>query len=155
MLDRLDAQLRERLRTAFAPRSSGPLNTAVRSFAEFARKVPTRQLFKRPAFVGDLGVLAHNEWTLCLWAVELAGKVSRKTKRPLKIESIAQRISLFKGLLSHRYGFQVAGDAPRLGNLIKAMRGENPADGNRRKRRALVGPKFGYSTRAPHHRARA
>ena len=109
----------------------------MRSFAEFARKVPTRLLFKRPAFVGDLGVLAHNEWTLCLWAVELAEKTSKKTGKPLKIESIAQRISLFKGLVSHRYGFQIAGDAPRLSNLIKSMRSQNPADGNRRKRRAL------------------
>ena len=137
MLGRLDAELRERLRVAFAPRSSGPLNSAVRSFAKFARRVPSRVLFRRPAFVGDLEVLAHNEWTLCLWAVALAGEISGKTRKLLKANTIAQRISLFKGLVSHRYGFQIAGDAPRLGNLLKDMRAKDPLGGSRRARRAL------------------
>ena len=94
-------------------------------------------LFRRPAFVGDLAVLAHNEWTLCLWAVDLIGEVSKRTRKPLKASTIAQRISLFKGLVSHRYGFQIAGDAPRLGNLLKDMRSKDPLEGTRRKRRAL------------------
>ena len=87
--------------------------------------------------MGDLAVLAHNEWTICLWAVDLATRPSLKTKRLLQTSTIEQRISLFKGLLSHRYGFQIVGEAPRLSNLIKDMRAKDPLNGVRRKRRAL------------------
>jgi hypothetical protein len=87
--------------------------------------------------MGDLSSLAHNEWTLCLWAVDLIMQVSKKTKRALKSTSIEQRISLFKGLLSHRYGFAIAGAAPRLSNLIKDMKVQDPLGGARKKRRGL------------------
>lgn len=137
MLDRLDAQLRERLRVAYAPRSSGPLGTAVRSFAEFARRVPDRSLFIRPVVAGDLSAQAHNEWTLCLWAVWLAAGTSGKTGTQLKASTIEQRISLFKGLVSHRYGFQIAGQAPRLAALVKSMKQGDPRMGTRRKRRGV------------------
>ena len=67
MLHRLDAQLREKLAIAYAPRSKGPLSTAVRKFFRFAASVQTRELFRRPTVAGDLEAQAHNEWTLCLY----------------------------------------------------------------------------------------
>jgi hypothetical protein len=63
--------------------------------------------------------------------------VSEKTKQPLKSSTIEQRVSLFKGLVSHRYGFQIAGKAPRLSSLIKSMKQKDPREGKRRKRRAI------------------
>ena len=87
--------------------------------------------------MGDLEVLAHNEWTLCLWAVHEAAEPSAKTGVHLKASTIEQRISLLKGLLSHRYGFQLAGTAPRLSALVKSMKAGDPRSGHRRKRRGI------------------
>lgn len=109
----------------------------MRSFASFAQVVPSRELFKFPTNTGDLQTLAHNEWTLCLWGVYEAERISTKTGQPLKASTIEQRITLLKGLLSHRYGFQLAGDAPRLKALVRCMKGNDPTAGQRRKRRGL------------------
>ena len=109
----------------------------MRSFGIFARSVPNRVLFKRPAFAGDSAAEAHNEWTLCLWALWLESFVSAKTKERLKSSTIEQRISMLKGLLCHRYGFTLAGAAPRLASLISSIREADPKAGLRRKRRAL------------------
>lgn len=113
------------------------MGTAVRSFAAFARRIPSRELFVRPIVAGDLSAQAHNEWTLCLWAVLLASETSEKTGEKLKASTIEQRISLFKGLVSHRYGFQIAGHAPRLSALVKSIKLSDPRMGTRRKRRAV------------------
>ena len=137
MLHRLDAQLREKLAIAYAPRSKGPLSTAVRKFFRFAASVPTRELFRRPTVAGDLEAQAHNEWTLCLWAVFEASKPSAKTGRDLKASTIEQRISLLKGLLSHRYGFKIVADSPRLASLLRLMKAADPREGVRRKRRGI------------------
>ena len=109
----------------------------MRSFARFARRVPTRELFVRPKVAGDLSALAHNEWTLCLWAMMLCSDISVKTKATLKASTIEQRLSLFKGLVSHRYGFQIAGDSPRLSALVKSIKQGDARMGERRKRRGI------------------
>ena len=137
LFERLDADVRSELATAYAPRSKGPLGTAVRSLARFAKCVPRRQLFKRPRVRGDLAVEAYNEWTLLLWAQQLSGTVSAKTGRYLKAKSIEQRISLTKGLLSFRYGFQLAGEAPRLKRFLAQKRSRDPAANLRKKRRGM------------------
>ena len=137
LFNRLDAEVRNELASAYAPRSKGPLGTAVRSLARFAKCVPNRQLFKRPRVRGDLSVEAHNEWTLLLWAQWLASAVSVKTGRYLKAQSIEQRISLTKGLLSFRYGFQLAGEAPRLKRFLAQKRARDPAAHLRKKRRGI------------------
>ena len=113
------------------------MGSAIRAFAQFAKSVPNRVLFRTPTVIGDLAVAAHNEWTLCLWAVFEAERISDKTKDYIKADTISQRVSLFKGLVSHRYGFQVAGDAPRLAALVRRMRQEDPRGGSRKKRRGL------------------
>lgn len=72
-----------------------------------------------------------------MWAVCLAAEVSAKTGTHLKASTIEQRISLLKGLLSHRYGFQIAGQAPRLAALVRDMKQRDPRMGSRRKRRGI------------------
>ena len=139
LLQALDAETREVLAKAYAPRSEGPINTMIRSLARFARRVPARTLFLQPSMRGDLAVEAHNEWTLCLWARMMAREVSVKTRRLLRAGTIEGRISLAKGLLSHKYGFQIAGEAPRLKVFLRLLRAQDPLGKSRRKRRGLRG----------------
>ena len=87
------------METAYAPRSKGPLGTAVRSLAHFAKVIPNHALFKRPRVRGELEVEAHNEWTLCLWAKHLATKKSKKTGKYPKQKMIESRISLAESFL--------------------------------------------------------
>jgi hypothetical protein len=134
---RLDADVRRALASAYAPRSSGPLGTALRSLAKFAQRIPNRTLFKQPTVRGELATESHNEWTLMLWAVDLAAEKSAKTGKYLKAKTIEQRLSLAKGFLSFRYGFQIAGEAPRLKHLLKVARDKDPFRTLRKKRRGL------------------
>lgn len=137
LFERLDSEVRAELAQAYAPKSDGPLGTAWRSFAKFARRVPNRQLFKQPRATGDLAAEAWNEWTLVLWAWDEGRGKSAKTGRPLLARSIEQRVSLLKGLLSHRYGFAIAGAAPRLKSLLSRMKDKDPLGRSRKKRRGL------------------
>ena len=129
--------MRAELATAYAPKSSGPLGTAIRSLGRFARVVPQYTLFRRPKFRGDLTAEAHNEWTLMLWQRRLATERSAKTGKYLKSSTIEQRISLVKGFLSFRYGFSLVGEAPRLKHVLKRARDADPFRGLRKKRRGL------------------
>ena len=90
LLERLESKARGWLAESYAPGSSGPLRTAIKKFAQFARTCPTRALFKLPRMEGDLEADAHNEWTLILFACSRAEEVSARTKRPLKASSIEQ-----------------------------------------------------------------
>lgn len=137
LLARLDEEVHAALRAAYAPRSKGPLATAARAFAAWAARVPGRELFVMPTVRGEIAAEAHNEWTLCLWAWHEGQRISEVTGRKLKAGTIESRVSLLKGLLSHRYGFQIAGEAPRLRSLLKLRRESDPQHGVRRKRRGL------------------
>ena len=137
LFDRLDAEVRQEMIQAYAPRSHGPLGTALRSLARFAATVPNRELFKSPHVRGDVRAEAHNEWTLVLFAWSESKRVSQKTGRRLKAGSIEQKVSLIKGFLSHRYGFQLAGEAPRLKSMVSRLRDADPASSVRRKRRGV------------------
>ena len=121
--------------TAFAPRSAGPLGTAMRCLARFARVTPSRELFLPLRFRGDLEREAWNEWTIMLWVHHLSQTVSTKTKKYLKVGSIETRISLAKGFLSHKYGFAIAGEAPRLRTYLKKLRSDEPLGASTRKKR--------------------
>lgn len=46
LLQRLHSQAAERLSRAFAPRSRGPLSSALKALAAFAEQCPERVLFK-------------------------------------------------------------------------------------------------------------
>ena len=137
VFERLDAEVRVELAQSYAPRSTGPLGTAVRSFAKFARRVPNHVLFTMPRVRGDLEAEARNEWTLILWAHDLSREVSGKTGRLLKAKTIESRVSLLKGLLSHRYGFALAGESPRLKSYLSRLRSKDPLGNTRKKRRGM------------------
>ena len=125
------------LRHAYAPKSRGPLNTALRALARFSRECPERVLFKEPAFPGDREASAWNEWSFILLAVDLASRRSAKTKKPVKSKTIESYISLLKGYLSFSYDFEIVERSPRLKRLIASIAAGEPLGGARRKRRGF------------------
>ena len=76
LLECLDSEVRQVLSQAYAPRSQGPLGTALRSLASFAARVPSRELFRTPRSEGDLKAIAWNEWTFILFVYGLDGPKS-------------------------------------------------------------------------------
>ena len=76
LLQRLHDEATGRLRHAYAPRSQGPLASALRAFARFAEACPQRDLLREPRVVGDWAAAAHNEWTLILFASYLSSTTS-------------------------------------------------------------------------------
>lgn len=53
LLLRLHRDAARRLQTALAPKSKGPLNSALKAFARFSAACPARELFKEPRWYGD------------------------------------------------------------------------------------------------------
>ena len=107
MLQRLHREASERLKTAYAPKSQGPLNSALRSLARFSDACPERELFLRPAVKGDLDVQAYNEWTFILYAWYMLSEPSPTTGKPVKVKTVRDYISLLKGYLSFSYAFDI------------------------------------------------
>lgn len=137
LLQRLNADAAARVGEAYAPKSRGPLNTALRALADFAGQCPERDLFKEKGVEGDRSAGAWNEWTFILFAVWLAGRVSRQSKKPVQPATIESYVSLLKGYLSYNYDFDLLERAPRLTRLLRAMRESGPEAGVRRVRRGL------------------
>lgn len=137
LLQRLSGEAAERLRSAYAPRSQGPLNTALRALGQFARACPERELFIEPQGEYDRHSSAHNEWTFILLATFLASRKSKKTGRHLKAKTIESYISLLKGYLSFSYDFEIVQRSPRLKHLLMSLRNDDPLDGIRGKRRGM------------------
>lgn len=137
LLRRLHAEAARRVGEAYAPKSRGPLNTALRALADFSEQCPGRVLFVEKGYDGGRSAGAWNEWTFILFAVWLAGRVSRLTRRPVQAATIESYISLLKGYLSYNYDFDIIERAPRLTRLLRAMREAEPGAGIRRARRGL------------------
>lgn len=137
LLRRLHAEAARRVGEAYAPKSRGPLNTALRALAEFAEQCPERELFREKGVGGDRHAGAWNEWTFVLFAVWMARRVSRQTKKPVSAATIESYVSLLKGYLSYNYDFDLLDRAPRLSRLLRAMRESEPGSGERRVRRGL------------------
>lgn len=141
LLQRLHEEASQRLRNAYAPKSKGPLQSAVRALARFAEACPERELFRRPAFKGDLDVQAYNEWTFILFAWFLFREPSPTTGKPLKVKSVKSYVSLLKGYLSFSYAFDVVDRSKegnlRLKKLLEDMEAHEPLGGVRKKRRAF------------------
>lgn len=137
MLLRLHTKAAAALDAAYAPKSRGPLTSAIRAFAKFAQACPQRELFKSPRVLGDSLVSAWNEWTLILFATYLSSTPSAKTKKPLSTKSIESYISLLKGYFSYSYAFDLVERAPRLKRYLSALRDNDSLVGQRRKRRGL------------------
>ena len=127
----------ERLRRAYAPKSEGPVQSALRLLARFSDACPDRELFKRPRFFGDMEASAYNEWTMILFVWWAATTDSPTTGRRLKAKTLKSYVSLLKGYLSFNYAFDVVDRTIRLKRLIKSLVEEEPLGGVRKKRRGF------------------
>ena len=134
MLTALVGEARVRLLKAYAPKSKGPLQSAIRKFAKFSRYVPSRQLFVVSRFTGDRAASAHNEWTLILFVEWLIKDTSEKTGKPVKVSTVESYLSLLKGYLVFSYDFEIPAATPRLTRLITLIRSEDPLGQQRAKR---------------------
>lgn len=137
LLSRLHAEASERMQNVYAPKSKDSLNTALRSFARFAAQSPDRELFREKGVVSERQAGAWNEGTLILYAMWLAGQRSKQTKWPVRDRTIETYISLIKGYLRFEYDFELPDRAPRLKQLLKAMKEDDPLAGVWKRRRAL------------------
>lgn len=127
----------QELRKVYAPKSKGPLQSALNKLAEFAEACPDRVLFVSPKFSGDLEAAAHNEWTLILLVWYMVQVESQSTGKTVKVKTIQSYISLLKGYLSFEYSFDLVDRTTRLGRLVKYLLSEDPLGGVRRKRRGF------------------
>jgi hypothetical protein len=127
----------DKLARAYAPKSKGPLQSAVRKLARFARAVPERELFKVSRFRGDREASAWNEWTLVLLVEWMLITPSEKTRKTVQVSTVETYVSLLKGYLVYTYDFEIVDKAPRLSRLIALLRSEDPMAGVRRKRRGF------------------
>ena len=137
LLRKLHAEAATRMERVYAPKSKDSLNTALRSFARFAAQCPARELFKEKGAVSERQAGAWNEWTFILYAMWLVSQASKQTKRPVRARTIETYISLIKGYLKFEYDFELSDRSPRLKQLLKAMKEDDPLAGMRKKRRAL------------------
>lgn len=137
LLERLNAEAAGRLQIAYAPRSRGPLASALRAFEKFATACPGRELFKEPRALGDRAAAKHNEWTLILYATFLASTTSERTRKVVATKTIKSYISLLKGYLEHIYAFDLTERSSRLKRFLESLQAEDPRSGKRRRRRAL------------------
>lgn len=137
LLRRLHDRAAARLGAAFAPRSRGPLSSALHALAAFAARCPEHVLFKSPECVSRGEAAAWNEWTFVLFAMYMQAEPSAKTGRVVRARTVESYISLLKGYLSFNYEFDVLDRAPRLRRLMQEMKLNDPIGLSRRKRRGL------------------
>jgi hypothetical protein len=136
LLDKLHNDASLALRRAYAPGSQPVLGSALMALAKFAAACPNRVLFLRPRQIGDMEAAAHNEWTFILLAQYLLSVPSKKTGKPVTVETAKSYLSLLKGYLSHSYAFDLLGPSTRLKRLLHAL-SKDPTPRNRKKRRGL------------------
>ena len=136
MLESLTGEARKRLLRAYAPKSKGTLQSAIRKLAAFARHIPSsrREMFMRSKFAGDKAAANHNEWTFILFVEWLLVDISKKTGKPVQSATIESYVSLLKGYLLFSYDFETPAQSPRLSRLIALIRSEDPMAGMRSKR---------------------
>lgn len=137
LLRQLQDKAMSRLQQAFAPRSQGPLKSALKAFERFAAACPQRELFRRPRGLGDPAAASHNEWTLILFATYLASTTSERTRRVVSTDTIRSYISMLKGYYEHTFAFELVTKGTRLKRFLESLEGEDKRSGQRRRRRAL------------------
>ena len=129
VLKRLHEGARKRLSTVLASSSRGKLRSALRHFARFADAVPDRDLFNRDPL--------HNEWTMCLYLEYCAVVKSKRTGKPIAVNSAAEYASMLTAHWSREMGFPLIGNAAqRFPSIIRQMR-KTTAPSTRRERRGL------------------
>ena len=104
------------------------------ALARFAEACPERELFRHPAFHGDIEASAHNEWTFILFVWYLVTTDSPTTKKPVQPKTVDTYVSLLKGFLSFKYTFNVIEKGIRLKRLVKDLKAKDPLGGVRKKR---------------------
>ena len=135
-LARLTSQAESRLATSFAPRSKGPLNSALNALARFAQAYPSLRMFDHTLGRDAAKQKIRNEWTFILFIEFLMREPSKKTGKPVRVNTIVSYVSLAKGFLAHKYGFDLVDEGPRLRRIVKELRESDPLAGSRKKRRA-------------------
>ena len=133
-MDALQGQAYGHLAQRLAPTSRKKLKTVFNHLDRFQRRLPSRKLFIEPRRSGDMKALLHNEWSLIMFAEFLFRRKDKRTKRPLKTDTISEYVSMAKAELSVRYGFAIAGDPQRLPAIVKALRRLRPASARRERR---------------------
>ena len=129
VLRRLDEGARRRLTTVLAKSSRRKLRSALRHFARFAAAIPSRELFNSDSL--------HNEWTMCLYLEYCAITKSKRTGKPIAVNSAAGYASMLTAHWSREMGFPLIGSAAqRFPSIIKQMR-KSQAPSTRRARRGL------------------
>lgn len=136
MLQRLHSEVTSRLKQAYAPKSQGVLGSALAALARFAESCPERELFRQPAFHGDITASAHNEWTFILFVWYMLTTPSQVTGKPVALDTVRTYVSLLKGYLSFSYSFDIIDRSLRLKRLYDSLADERPAV-TRKKRRAF------------------
>lgn len=136
-MKRLHARATDRLERAYAPRSRGPLASALRAFSSFAAACPRRELFRAPQVLGDRWAAAHNEWTLVLFATFLSSTTSKRTGRAVTTKTIRSYISLVKNYFEHVYALELVDRSKRLKRFLDSLEAEDRRAGQRKRRRAL------------------
>ena len=116
MLESLASEARKRLQRAYAPKSKGALQSAIRKLAAFARHIPSsrREMFLLSKVAGDKEAANHNEWTFILFVEWLLVDISKKTGKPVQSSTIESYVSLLKGYLLFSYDFETPAQSPRL-----------------------------------------
>ena len=137
MLAELQGAARERLELAYAPKSKGPLRSALRKFGQFSRAVPSRQLFMVASVAGDKWASIHNKWTFILFIEWLMRTPSEKTGKVVRSSTVQSYVSLLKGYMLFSYDFEMPADTPRLSRLIKLIKCNDPLAGMRGKRKGF------------------
>jgi hypothetical protein len=107
------------------------------ALARFAAACPERELFRRPAFHGDIETAAYNEWTFVLFVWFMATTPSPATRKEVKASTIDSYVSLLKGYLSFKYTFDVLEKGLRVKRLVKDLKEKDPLGGSRKKRPGL------------------
>ena len=136
LLQKLEGEAAERLKSAYAPKSKGSLHSALAALARFAASCPTRELFVRPRALGDMDASAHNEWTFILFVWYMSITPSPTTGKLVATATVQTYTSLLKGYLSFSYAFELIDKPLRLQRLFKSL-AEDAPEVVRKKRRGL------------------
>ena len=105
------------------------------ALARFAQAYPTLRLFDSTLGRNKERQQARNEWIFILFVQFLLERKSEATGKALRVNTIVSYVSLVKGFLGHKFGFDIIDDGPRLRRVIRELRESDPTAGMRKKRR--------------------
>ena len=98
----------------------------MRALGRFAQAYPALRLFDSTLGKDGDRQKIRNEWTFILFIEYLLHAPSAKTGKPVRINTIVSHVSLVKGFLAHKFGFDLVDEGPRLRRIIKELRESDP-----------------------------